>query len=599
MGQQKKLEYMSEQPKKKIRLLKWLLGAFLFISLGLASASWYISIKLKPYIRSEITELVNKSTHGLYQIEFSTIHTNFITGSASINDVKITPDTNAFKLLIAAKMAPNNLYYIALKKLSIQHFHPLAMYFDKEAKIDLLLFDKPNVIMVNKHFEFNENRPPRPRKSPYDYIAKLFKSLRIEIVDFKDANFKYVNNNGKVPEVDSVANLNVTLKDWLIDAYSSADTSRLYLLKDIVINVNNYRYATPDSMYYLKANQVDFAVSSGKLNIKQFELLPRFSEPNFAHDRFTIKLNNIGFDGLNLPAYIQKQDLIAKQMHITDGKVSVYNNNNYPKRKVDRTGKFPHQLLQLVKAKLNIKKINLNNIDVSFAAFDRDSKQTGRLTFEKTSGVISNATNMPKEKLVNPMMTANLQSYMMGQGKLTVNFAFDLSSPKGAFSYKGALTNLDGKILNRITKPLGMVQVNRGEIKKLAFAIKADENVARGKVDFTYSDLSVALMKKEEGKQRLVRQGLISFLANNLVIYSDNPSKEGRFTSATINYKREITASFFNYIWKTLFQGVKYSIGVTPQKEAEIKAQITKFEKMKEGRDERRFRRQLRKNKRN
>jgi len=104
-------------------------------------------------------------------------------------------------------------------------------------------------------------------------------------------------------------------------------------------------------------------------------------------------------------------------------------------------------------------------------------------------------------------------------------------------------------------------------------------------------------MKKEEGKDRLVRQGLISFLANNLVIYSDNPSAEGKFTSATINYQREITASFFNYIWKTLFQGVKYSVGVSPQKEAEIKAQIAKFEKMKADRDERRFSRQLRKNK--
>ena len=142
-----------------------------------------------------------------------------------------------------------------------------------------------------------------------------------------------------------------------------------------------------------------------------------------------------------------------------------------------------------------------------------------------------------------------------------------------------------------------MIQVNRGEIKKLAFDIKADENVARGKVNFYYNDLSVALMKKEEGKQRLVRKGLISLLANSLVIYSDNPSANGHFTSATINYKREITASFFNYLWKTLFQGIKYSVGVSPQKEAEIKSQIAKFEKMKADRDERRFRRQLRKDK--
>jgi len=594
---------MSQKSSRKTKILKWGIGVFLFISLSLVAASWYISVTLKPYIQAEITELVNKSTHGLYRIEFSRIHTNFLTGSAAIDDVKITPDTNVFKLLILQKKAPNNLYYISLKKLSIQHFHPLAMYFDKEAKIDLLHFDKPNVTMVNKQFDFNENRPPRPRKSPYDYIAKLFKSLRIEIIDFKDANFKYVNNNYAVPDVDSVANLNVTLKDWLIDEQSATDTSRIYLLKDIAINVSNYSYATPDSMYYLKLDQLDFAASSGKLNIKQFEMVPRYSEAEFAkvngyaRDRFSIQFNNLALDGLNLPAYIQQQELIAQQLHITDGSVSVFNNNSFPKRSINKTGKFPHQLLQLLKAKLNIEKINLNNVDISFAEFDRNSKQIGKLTFENTSGVIANVTNMRKEKVVNPIMVANLQSYMMGQGRLVIDFAFDLNSPIGGFTYKGELTNLDGRTLNRITKPLGMIQVNRGEIKKLAFDIKADENVARGKVNFYYNDLSVALMKKEEGKQRLVRKGLISLLANSLVIYSDNPSANGHFTSATINYKREITASFFNYLWKTLFQGIKYSVGVSPQKEAEIKSQIAKFEKMKADRDERRFRRQLRKDK--
>lgn len=592
---------MSEKPKKEINILKWGLLVFLFISFTLGAGSWYISIKLKPFIRKEITELVKKSTHGLYRIEFTTIHTNFITGSAAIADVKITPDTAVFKQLIAIQKAPNNLYYITLKKLSIGHFHPWAMYFRKEAKIDLLLFDKPNVTMVNKHFEFNENRPPRPRKSPFDYISKLFKSLRIAVVDFKGANFKYINNNDSIPEVDSVANLNVTLKDWLIDEHSASDTSRLYLLKDIVINVNNYSYATPDSMYHIKVDQLDFASSTGKLSIKQFGFLPRYNEANFAkvngyaRDRFTIKLNNLAMDGLNLPAYVQKQELIANQLHISDGVVSVYNDNNYPKRRVDKTGKFPHQLLQLLKAKLNIKKINLNNIDLSFAELDQNSKQIGKLTFEKTSGVISNVTNMKKEKAVRPFMRANLQSYMMGQGRLAIDFSFDLNSPVGAFSYNGALTNLDGRTLNKITKPLGMIQVNRGDIRKLAFDIKADENVAKGKLGFTYNNLSVALLKKEEGRQRLVKKGLISFLANNLVIYSDNPSAEGKFTTASINYKRQITASFFNYIWKTLYQGIKYSVGVTPQKEAEIRAQIAKFEKMKADRDERRHRRQLRK----
>ena len=591
---------MAEKAPRKFKVLKWIIGIVLFISLILVGASWYISIKFKPLIRKEITELVQKSTHGLYRIEFSQIHTNFITGSATIGDVNITPDTNVFKLLIAAKKAPNNLYYIRLKKLSIKQFHPYDIYFNKKVDISLLLFDNPDITMVNKHFDFNDNRPPRPRKSPYDYIKNLFKSLRVQLVDFRNVRFKYVNNNDLLPDIDSVSNLNVTLKDWLIDSLSAQDTTRLYLLKDVNVNLSNYSYATPDSMYHININQLDFNASSGKVNIKQFGLIPRYSEANFARvagyarDRFTIQLKNIDLDGIDLPAYIQKRELIASQMSIADGEVAVFNNNTFPKLEKIKTGRFPHQLLQQLKAQLTIKKIKLNNINVSYTEFDKKSQQRGRISFENTSGVITNATNAVKVKAVNPIMQADLLSYVMGQGKLAINFKFDLNSPTGEFAYKGAITNLDGRKLNQITKPLGMVQVNKGMIKSLAFDIKANQDVAKGKVDFAFNDLSVALLKKEEGKSRLVRKGLLSILANALVIYSDNPSKDGKFTSASINYSRQPTGSFFNFIWKTLYQGVKYSVGVTPQKEAEIKAQVAKFEKMKDDRDERRRRRQLR-----
>ncbi len=591
---------MAEKARRKFKVFKWLLGILFFFSLVLAGASWYISAKFKPLIKQELRELVQAATHGLYTIDFSEIHTNFITGSAAIDNVTIVPDTNVFKKLIAEESAPNNLYHIKLKKLSIKRFHPFAIYFDKKINIDLLLFDKPDITMVNKHFDFNDNRPPRPRKSPYDYIKKLFKALRIETVDFKNARFKYVNNNGPIPDIDSVNNLNVSLKDWLIDSLSAQDTTRFYLLKDVNLNLNNYTYATPDSMYHLKVEQLHFNASSGKVNIKQFALVPRYSESEFAkvagyaRDRYNLQLNNISLNGLNLPAYVQKQELMAKEMHIADGALWVFNNNSYPKLEKDKTGRFPHQLLQLLKMQLHIKKIKLSNIDVGYAEFDKDSKQVGKITFGKTTGEITNVTNDARYKAKNGVLEANLVSYVMGQGKLVINFKFYLNSPTGAFDYKGAISNLDGRRLNQITRPLGMVHVNKGMIKELAFDIKANQDRAKGKVDFRFNDLSVALLKKEAGRERLVKKGLLSILANALVLYSDNPNADGKFTSATINFERKPTASFFNFIWKSLFQGVKYSVGVTPQKEAEIKNHIAKFEKMRDDRDERRLRRQQR-----
>lgn len=557
-------------PKNKF--LKWLLALLLTLGLVVVVSSWYLSVKFKPLIQEKLKTLVLQSTDGLYKVEFSDLHTNLILGKATISNVKIVPNATVYQKLIGQQKAPNNLYYIRLKKVEIHNFHLYQLLFDKKVHFDLLLFDKPEVSLVNKHFDFNENRPPRPRQSPYHYISKLFKSLRVKTVDFRNARLKYINNNGKVKDVDSLNHLNVKLTDWLIDSLSSQDTTRLYLLKDINVNFNNYSYATPDSMYHIKVSDFDFNAASGKLNIKQFELMPRYSEADFpkvngyARDRFFIQLHKISLDGLNLPAYLQKRDVMANNMDITDGEIAVFNDNSYPAHKSDKTGRFPHQLLQLLKVRLNIHKIKLNNINVSYAEFDRDSKQKGKITFQHTSGVVNNITNFDKLKQKNPIMQANLISYVMGQGKLVVNFKFNLASPLGAFNYKGSVCNLDGRKLNKIIKPLGMLRVNKGHIKRLAFDIKANQNVAKGKMQFMYNNLSVTLMKKENGKDRLVKMGLLSMLANAMVIYTDNPTMDGNFTVAPIYFERIPTASFFNFIWKTLFQGIKYSVGVTPQK---------------------------------
>ncbi|WP_233165592.1 hypothetical protein [Pedobacter sp. ASV12] len=595
---------MAERPRRKLKLFKWIAAILLFVVLGLASASWYLSIKLKPIIGKELRALVRTSTHGLYSLDFANIHTNFITGTATIGEVRITPDTTVFKQLIAAQKAPNNLYYIRLKKLSVKRFKPWSIYFDKVVDVKLLLFDKPEVTMVNRHFDFNDNLPPRPRKSPYEYIAKLFKSLRVEVVDFKNMKLKYVDNNGPVPEIDSLANMNVTLKDWLIDPTSAQDTSRLYLLKDIDINISDYTYATPDSMYHLNVHQLDFNAKSGKLSLKHFGAVPRYSEGAFARvagyakSRYHIQLDNLVLNGIDLPAFIQKKALYANDMHIAEGNVSVFRNSTFPKLEKVRTGRFPQQLLQKLDLPISIKKVSLGNINISYAEFSRRSLQKGKITFEKTSGTLSNMTNMPKVKAVQPIMQADLQSYIMGQGKLEISFKFDLNSPIGAFSYKGNISDMDGRKLNQVSKALGLMQINKGTIKQFAFDIAANEQEAKGQVKFRFSDLSLTLLKKEEGEEWLKRKALLSILANALVIRSDNPDSTGKFIIAPVQFERKPTSSFFNFIWKTLFQGVKYSIGVTPQKEAEIRAKIASFEQMKGDREERRKRRQERREQR-
>jgi len=596
---------MPKKVRKSFSTLKWVTGLLLFAFLFVLLASRHLSNQLKPIAKSQIRELVLEATDSLYTIEFSEVNMNMITGRASLDDVKIIPDTSIYRKQITKRHAPNNIYFVTLKKLEIKNFHPWRLLMHKKLKVDVLLFDKPDVIMVNRQFDFNEPKSDTSGKTPFRYISKYLKELRVNKIDLRNISFKYINNNLQVPEADSVRNLNITLKDWLIDSESANDRNRLYLLKDVIISLNDYTFATPDSMYHIKLNQLDFKGSTGKLNVRSLRVLPRYSEmqfgvaAGFARDRFDIEMSDISLEGINLPLYIRKQELYAKEMNIANGFIHVFNNNALPKKNTVKTGKYPHQLLQKVKGQLTVKQLNLSNVDISYAEYDKQSGQKGEITFGNTSGIITNVTNAQKMKAKFPYMFASLNSQMMGKGQLDVRFKFNLLAGDGAFSYSGTLGAMDGQALNRITKPLGMVEVRRGRVKKLEFDINANDHAANGAMKFAFNELSVALLKKEQGEDRLVKQGFMSFLANAMVINPDNPNPEGVLITAPIHYERVKTASFFNFIWRTLFQGIKYSVGVTPQKEQKIKRQIAKFEQIKSDRNKRRAEREKRRARQN
>ncbi|MCJ0742155.1 AsmA family protein [Pedobacter montanisoli] len=587
--------------KAKMKLLYKVLALVVGSLLLLYGVSVLIFMNIKPRVREELKLLIKDASGKLYDIDFKDINANLLTGNATLRDVTLNPDTNTYKQLVTNKKAPNNLYQIKLKKLTIKQFHPFRLFFKKEIEIGLLRFDYASISMNNKAFEFNENKPSRPEISPYHYIKSICKSFHVDKIEFRNAFFEYVDKNGLKPETDTIANLNITLTDWLIDSLSAKDESRTFLLKDIQIYLNNYSYATPDSLYYIKLSQLDFSVTSKKVNIKNFEVQPRYSEADFAHkvgmaqDRYLLNLNNINLTDIDILAYIRRREIIAKQMNIADGTLSVFNDNFYPKNTEPKSGRFPHQLLQKLNIPLSIHKINVNNLDIDYAEYDKVTKQRGRVEFKNTSGEFSNVTNQEKFKKLNSFTTAKLTSYLMGQGKLQVDFKFNIISPDGDFSYKGNLGVMDARQLNYVTKPLAMVQVNRCQIKELDFDIDVKKDIAKGKIDFRFNDLSLKILKKQEEGEGLTGMGILSLLANAIVISPDNPSENGRHVIAPINYQRKPSASFFNFLWKTIFQGVKYSVGFTPQKEAEIKQQIAKFKQMKEDRDLRRFKREQRK----
>jgi hypothetical protein len=360
-------------------------------------------------------------------------------------------------------------------------------------------------------------------------------------------------------------------------------------------------------MYRAELKQIYFSTSKREIILDGVDFTPRYNHIAFykklgtSADIFTLKFKKIAITDIDLQRFLRDQKLYAGTMDILDANVQIFSNSNYKGKKSIKIGKDPHQALQRVALDMKLNKLNLTHTNIIYSELDATTQQIGVITFINTTGHFFNVTNDPDIKKNHPFMTAHINTHFMNVGSLQVNFRFNLNAKDGAFNYSGTLGKFDGRILDKLVKPLALVHVKSADVERLNFNVNANNYGGRGHLEFYYKNLNVELLKKVEGRKTLQTQGLISKVANAFIINNDNPDSKGDFRPGPINLKREPTVSFFSFLYKSLLDGLKPSVGFTRKTEGTVNKVVTKvstlvdkFNKFKANRKQRKLERQAR-----
>lgn len=536
----------------------------------------------KPYLQEELKDLVLKASDSLYHIQYSDFDLNITTGDATLKDFKLVPDTTVYKKLVALQKAPDNLFILSVKKLSIKNIGARKAYKEKILDIDNISIDKPALTIINKRFAFNDTVKVGKPKSPYQMIKKVFRQLHIDSIALKDISLNYINKSNAMEKRTSLKHLNINISDIVIDSLSSHDTSRFYYTKGVEVRIFDYKIATPDSLYKASIDQIYFSTAKRMMLLDGVSFLPRFNKTAFYQvkdgggDIYNLRFKRIGINNINLQQFLRNQKLYAGTLDIANAKVQIYNNNAYKGEKKLKIGKDPEQSLQKVALDMHLKHINIKHTLISYSESDATTGYTGVITFNNTNGYFSNVTNDADARRRNPYMTAHIDTRFMNAANLNVNFRFNLASQDGAFNYNGNLGRFDGRILDKLVKPLALVHVQSADVDRLHFNVNASNYGAKGQLEFYYHNLNIQLLKKVPGKTGLQTQGFISKLANTLIINDANPDKKGNFRPGPINLKREAHTSFFSFLYKALLDGLKPSVGYDRKTENKVDSAIVK-----------------------
>lgn len=545
------------------RTWKIILTAGAILVVAVIGTGWYLNMHWKGVLDKELRRYVAESSDSLYTLAYGKIDLNLLTGSLAIQHVALVPDSSVYQRLVQEKRAPSTLYNASMSQLRISRMKLWRYFIGKQVDAGSLIISDPEIVITEDRRSVDTGQ----QRSFYEAINKNIRSFDIGQISLQQTRLIYTQiGEDSSKQVTRLENLDVQIRGLQIDSISQKDPTRFLYARNFDINLDKWDYRTPDSLYWLHVNKISFHAIERSLDIGEVRLDPRYSREEFdkkiayQHDRYELSFRNIRLEGLPRVRLLQKKILVNK-VFINGGQFHAYRNRGIPMPPGDKYGQFPNQLLAKLEIPLRIDTLTASNVDVSYTELNPENGQLGKIQFQRAGGTFRHITNIDSLVARNSHCVADLHAILMQSGKIKAHFDFKLGAEDGAFAVSGQLNDMDGREFNPASKPLGMLEIRSARINQMDFSFLGNERSAGGTLKFRYSNLRIAMLKEEKDGKGSGRKGLASLLANIMAIHNENPSPGEALRVVKPRFTRDPKKSFFNLIWKTIFVGIKQTVG--------------------------------------
>ncbi len=343
--------------------------------------------------------------------------------------------------------------------------------------------------------------------------------------------------------------------------YSGTDVLKLLGKSNWAFKADGISFITKDKIYKIQVGPFELNKIKKTISVKNVSMVPTLSEAAFVSslkvqkDLYNINCKNILFEGADLAALLGKKTVIAETMTF-EPLIKAFNDRTVTPDNTSKLGQYPYQSMMKMPTKFSIKNIKVKNGYISYRERGAISKKIGDVFFNNLNGTVTNVTNIESDIKKNSLMKVSVQTRFLNMAALASEWKIPLNATDGAFEIGGKLGGFDGTKINPVIEPLGMGSVKNGNINSYTFNIKGNDVKAYGDAVLLYDNLKIKLLKSSE--EGIKTKGVTSFVAN-ILIKDQNPSN-GKVRTAKIDFNRIMNKSFFNLVWKSLFDGFKKSL---------------------------------------
>jgi len=551
-----------EEGKRKRRIKIVLVSVLVFVLAIIGFGFLYWNTHKNKIIKTELEKAIVKNNKGFYKISYDDMKIDETAGYLSARNMKVRFDSARYQSSELQNKVPSMVFNIDIPEINVIGVRTTRALLDKEIVGRKLEIKNP-IIDLQYTYKGKDAIRNVPTQEIYRQILGDMDMIQIDSVLITGAQIRTSNRNSGQLIID-VKDVDFSLMDVKVDSAAYMDRSRFLFAKGVKVKVAKIAWPSPSRLYDYIAKNISLNSTAGTLSVNQIFISPRLGENAFVNaiptqdDRFNFSFNNVIFSGVDMQK-LSDEYLKAETMTIGRSFFKVYRDLARPRDKKNRVGYYPHQVLDDVPLVFNIKKVKVHNSFIEYKERNHITRQSGHVQFYNVNATMTNFTN--DKHAPNKVMKAFISSSFLNKTPLKSNWTFYLFDPKGRFDVSGTMGAIDGKDLNALAEPMGPASIKEGRFNGLTFDLHGNDYSMNGTVKLLYDNLKVALLEKDKGATETDKKFLTSLLAN-FVIKNSNPKGDDEVRVKQVYLARNTNRSLFYLCWKTIFKGIKETVGV-------------------------------------
>lgn len=552
------------------RIFSWtvsiLLGILLIFSI-IVYFSWNRLIKIT------LIEVVQKETKGLYRAEIGSVYYGLFNGNLNIRNITLIPDTAVYNTM-NPDSAPAMLIGLHVRKLTVLDLHLKHAIFSKKIEATRIDLKSPELKIWRKKIPAADSALKSPDTAWSIPLPVGWKEISIGRIILATGSLNLIDLSGDSVKEFTIPYIDVQVVNLRIDSSWKTD-QRIYNTDDIVVTIRDLRQQTGDGMYILNFGEVGITTSQNLLYIDRFHLEPLFDRHEFSRklgyqaDRIDVEVKKISLSGIDWRELIFEENLVAEKLRIDSLLLDDYRDKRVPMRSGFKPP-MPQQLIRDLKTCFRIDSLEVANGKATYS--EQVANEPGTIFFDRINGLMTGFTNDSSwlaGKKVSPLIA---EAFLEGTGRLQAKIDFIFGDTRNRFTVSANLTTFDLRKINPMLSRLVPAEIETGIVTKLVIPeIRFNDDYSQGNLTLYYDDLSFMIFKENNTTWADIKTGVINFLASDILIRKSNPHPNGKLNSGIIYFQRDKHKSIFNFIWKSIFSGLKSNLGFNNKEQKAIK----------------------------